>query len=167
MNILIDGPDGSGKSTLCNELILRGFQYVHSDRPVNAERYFSTIDHMLSTQGDLVLDRGPISNIVYSYVFDGGANTISDELALSIFQKLDVIILAIPANKNRYINDFNDLKAGRHERYDTMLRVYEEYKSHDLFAGLIKNNKVIYYDRYKVNEDQIKEFVEENILNVN
>lgn len=167
MNILVDGPDGSGKSTLCMELIMKGFQYIHSDRPINAERYFSTIDHILATQNNVVLDRGPISNIIYSYVFEGGANTISKELAHSIFQKIDVIILAVPLDKGRYVADFNDLKDNRSERYATMSQIYDEYRSQELFADLIKNNKIIYYDRYKVNKDQIEEFVEENILNVN
>lgn len=167
MNILIDGPDGSGKSTLCNELILQGFQYVHSDEPEDAERYFTTIDHMLETQGNIALDRGPISNIVYSHIFDGGANMISSKLALSIIQKLDVIVLAIPGDRDQYLRDFNVLKDSRDERYDTMAAVYDEYESRKQFKGLLHGKKVVYYDRYKIHKDQIKLFVKEKILNAN
>lgn len=164
MNILIDGPDGTGKSTLCNELIMRGYQYIHSNKPEDATKYFNAVAHIMSNHNSVVLDRGPISNIVYSNVFDGGMGVADDDVLKKLMQNIDVIVISLPEDKDRYMNDFNNLKEGRVELYDNMSSIYDEYKSQSLFKDLLVDKRVVYYDRYKVNKGEIKEFVEREIL---
>jgi len=70
MLIILEGPDGSGKSTLGQMLSDRlGYQLVHSGKPKYDELVPKSLE--LAALKDTIIDRVPwISEFVYSKVFD-------------------------------------------------------------------------------------------------
>lgn len=189
--ILVEGPDGSGKSTLCLDIMNRyKASYIHSSRPKNKNDIHGQFIHNMSaahlikeTGCDVILDRHFLSQIVYQGVFED-QGTIERFSATAFINSIDKIVLCIPSNKEKYLERFNKLKSDRYELYQNMEDVYEGYLSlytgiktcdkinnefYDMIingGGLKNNNKVVLYDMDKVNKDDINKFVDENVYNI-
>lgn len=73
MNIIVEGIDRSGKSTVCDFLVKNQFSYYHFDYPRESdvvsiyERYFNENTQFLK---DCVFDRAMYSEWVYSRYYD-------------------------------------------------------------------------------------------------
>lgn len=191
MIILVEGPDGSGKSTLCNNIIENHkASYIHLSRPKNKLDIHSQFIHSMSAAhllnesgSDVILDRHFLSQIVYQGIFND-QNTIEKFSATAFMNIIDKIILCIPGDKNKYLDRFNNLKTNRYEMYQNMEDVYDAYLSlytgekicnkidnefYDMIineGGLKNNPKVILYDMNKISKNNISKFVDENIYNV-
>lgn len=71
--IILEGPDGSGKSTLGNNLSTEfGLKCFHSGKPTTQKEMDDRIDFIISLKDELwILDRAPwISEAVYSKCFN-------------------------------------------------------------------------------------------------
>lgn len=125
MNILIEGPDASGKSTLVQE-ILKEFPYLThwhltSSTPdvIEGIRFY---ENKLNT----IYDRGIISTLVYSEIFkDTKKPTFSD--VLWVLNKMDLIVFCIPHNKDKYLEHFQTISNTRNEQYKNMTKVYDKF----------------------------------------
>lgn len=71
--VVVEGCDGSGKSTICRDLANLGFFYVHSGRSPEGVELFPHYDLILKRSGRLVLDRSFISELVYGPLFHGSS----------------------------------------------------------------------------------------------
>lgn len=75
--IILEGPDGSGKTTLANHLVKLGFQYQHCGVPeegVNLfTHYFLKLHRALLDGRDFVLDRLYLGETVYGPVMRGAS----------------------------------------------------------------------------------------------
>lgn len=68
--VVLEGPDGSGKTTLANALIAVGFEYDHCGPPEkNARSYF--MDALERHSVPAVIDRLHVGSFVYGNVFRG------------------------------------------------------------------------------------------------
>ena len=43
MIVLVEGPDGSGKTTLCSYLVERGFKYIHLSKTKNVYNLYDEL----------------------------------------------------------------------------------------------------------------------------
>jgi len=91
MIILLEGNEGTGKSTLAKELAAKlGCVYKHMDKPVDeddAKAQLQYYKRLLVTKETFVLDRGWISEWVYSKVKNRKCSISDDE-----FDELDRLL---------------------------------------------------------------------------
>lgn len=157
MIILFEGPDGTGKTTLAKNLANRLIDnketclFIHctnnsQDKNVTVEegyeRLLKDLNYWRSLGYNVIIDRAWVSNIVYSSVFEPDATHISNKLSEELFKAVDKAIICLPADKARYMKQFENLAKNREEAYtENMDKVY------DLFNDFAK--KHIRYDMFK------------------
>lgn len=150
MIILVEGPDGTGKTTLCEEFKKKGFEYIHlgKEREVNL-LYDKLIKYLQANKAykNIVIDRAYISNIIYSNVYKD-SNYISLENLSKIHSLIDLIILTIPKDKEKYLNHFYKLKNTRKELYSSMEKVYDLYLNRNSYNFLLQDKPYIIYDMF-------------------
>ncbi len=66
--MILEGPDGSGKTTLANELVKRGLAYGHCGAPTEPARLYYTRE-LRRHDGPAVIDRLHIGSYVYGKAF--------------------------------------------------------------------------------------------------
>lgn len=148
MIILIEGPDGVGKTTLALKLKnLYSCEYIHSPTVSDVESYYKQlilkIYSVKEQGGNLVIDRASISNKIYTTVF-GDTTLLSNKSREEFENNVDLIIYCLPYDREEYLNTFNQLKNNRWEKYQQMGKIYDEFeKEYELNKS---NNKVMRYD---------------------
>ena len=162
MIVLIEGPDGAGKTTLCNELMrLDKFYYLHLNKVDNIEEFYKNlikdIKRFKKHNINLIIDRAYISNIVYSKVY--GGERLKGDTILKIKKYIDKTIICLPSNKKKYLEEFEELKKVRKEEYGDMEKIY------DGFSNYLKDNKdIIKHDRLKTEIKDLKEILKREVL---
>lgn len=180
--ILLEGPDGSGKTYLSNKIVEKyKASYIHSSRPKDKDDihypsiYTWTAAELIKKSNcDVILDRHFLSQIIYQEVFEKGKS--SENFSSPCFMNgFDKIVICLP-EKEKYLEKFNSLKNEREELYDNMNEIYEAYKNlyygieqnlikNQFFNEVIKNgglkmlNNVVLYDMYNDNIEEIIEKV--------
>lgn len=145
MLIILEGPDGSGKTTLAKELIDQGCHYQHMTyRWPNKMVQYQTACFMhnlkkaLDTNTPVVIDRWWISDMIYAKVFRGGSpwphyGRMLDRMLLSYG---GIYVMCQPGTPEEYKVRFKKLADERKEMYtdiNKMAEVYDDYT--DLFYG--------------------------------
>lgn len=134
--IILEGPDGSGKTTLAEYLVKHHqahYMHLTYDKSWNMFDYMT--EHLTAAinmleQGHLVIiDRHWMSEEIYAKVFRGGSpwpymGRLFDRI---ILKYSGTYVLCIPGDLRAYLKAYNDLKESRIEMYDTMESVYKEY----------------------------------------
>lgn len=155
MIVLIEGPDGSGKTTLCEVFVKKyGFHYIHLGRQEDIEEtYKDLLNRLKGTKEDIVIDRAILSNEVYTKIYGGQKLSAKKYAKMLVF--INKIILCLPKDKNRYLQEFEKLKGEREELYkDNMERVYNLFSQY-------KNLPI--FDRFKENaEKYVDSFIQSN-----
>lgn len=161
---IIEGPDGTGKSTLANKIAEETKGHIlHAsyDKNWNIEKYhFDLIDvaFRLSKYQSVVLDRWAISEFVYGTVFRGGPSY--DTAGLIEDSMDDKIVWIYCENEDAVKNHLANSKK-RKEMFDDMTKVVEEF---DDYVEYSSNNWLqipwIKYN-YNYNWINIDEFVKE------
>lgn len=170
MIVLIDGPDGSGKSTLSKYLIdEKKFSYIHSSIHEDMDNYFNQLADMLEIARqahlNVVLDRSILSNVVYVEI--SGVPLVKQSTTRRLYELIDKIVICLPT-KEKYIEQYEKLKSERFEMFDSMTDVYDKYYklyiSKDCNGTTLSDNKVYIYNMFDYNNKQ-KEYVK-RILNI-
>ena len=152
--IIIEGGDGTGKTTLANELVHRmGAHYCHL-----TYRFCDRMDQYHTAALELalkrlayqpvVLDRWWISEQVYARAFRGQTRwPYMGRMLDRVAQKhAATYVLCHSSDKQVYLDSFEKLKGERVEMYDAMDKVYDCY---DAWAKLHDSNpNLIRYDRF-------------------
>ena len=142
--ILLEGPDGAGKTTLANRLLelFGGGTYIHAHYryPDNMPIYHAAILRKaikLARKGQVVIiDRLHVSEYIYAKVFRGGSKW---EWMLDAFNywcdKNSVVkVLCIPSTAKQGIEWFEAAREERPEMYtniEEVIREYMRYSSQD------------------------------------
>ena len=72
MNIIIEGPDGAGKTTLANQLAeALNLHVMHFSAPLNDNSQFNMYREVLLSKRNTILDRAWYSDMVYGPIFRG------------------------------------------------------------------------------------------------
>lgn len=156
MNIIVDGPDGSGKSTvvdfLCNEFNLLRHHLVKLKPNETVEDFYKKFIVNLKLSDNNIFDRCYFSNIVYSRVFKD-SKIVSEEIQKEILERTNFVIFCLPSY-DKYIEHFNSLRESRFELYSNMVPVYEEFK--ELSKTLKNSDKYIEYNMFTDSLDYLK-----------
>lgn len=71
MIVILEGPDGSGKTTLCNNLVAKGYKHISNlprEWPEQYDIYEYLFLKLIKNYNNVVIDRSFISEIVYRIV---------------------------------------------------------------------------------------------------
>lgn len=161
---IVEGADGTGKSTLCKELmeatkghLLHGSWNKEWNIPsYHADMYNAAL--MLLEYQDVILDRWSVSEEVYANAFRGGSAYSADDWMQKIIGKKHMFdpkftVFIYCENENVVENHQENVKI-RKELFDDMspvVRAYNEY---------LENTKINWI-RYDFNKVDMHEFVKE------
>lgn len=156
MKVILEGPDGIGKSTLANYLCEKyNLKIIHSSNKTE-----NTLDYhnKLIESDNIVLDRANLGEVVYPIVFNRKPKMTWEE-QLDFINNFDGIYIIF------YASDFNDLKTRLFSRGDTedVLNNAKEINSLYTLLATIIDKKIYKIDISNIN-NQIKYF-DEVILN--
>lgn len=170
MIYLLEGPDGTGKTTLARNLVNKSITerktclFFHctnkSERKSAEEDYTEILKDLKNWKKldyDVVLDRAWISNIIYTTVYEPNKEHVSEDLANNLAEVVDKIIVCLPKNKNKYLMHFDNLSKIRKEDY-----VKNIDKIYDLFNEYA--NRYTRYDMFNHITDHPENI---NIYNIN
>lgn len=150
--IVLEGPDGAGKTTLANEIAKwNGGKYLHltyrfKDRMFDYHTAAIELAAKYAEQQPVILDRWWPSEKIYADVFRGGSKwPLGGRLLDRVALKLGVTyVMCFPRFKNQHLEEFEKLKASGREMYETVDKVYDEYVK--LWAQLEGRPDWLYYD---------------------
>lgn len=147
---IVEGADGTGKTTLVNKLVEQGMKLLPPvSRDCNCyDDLFSSWVSMARGNGDWIMDRSIFTDIVYRYVLGGWC--ISSNLAtiLRMLSKIDSTI--VHCNNE----DCYERSITRGENFvteeDTSLKIQQAY---DFLMFVISNYTNIQVVQYDYNDD--------------
>jgi len=157
MIIVIDGPDGSGKTTLANELIKKlGATYIHATfkKGWNIFNYhtkilYKAVLHILKNKKPVIIDRLWLSEAIYAEIYRGGsAWPLQGRFFERIINRFGGINITVTTgNMLAYISQFKKLCNTRHEMFTSDYgRVAELYNQvYYGKKGVITNNEYLNY----------------------
>lgn len=155
--IVVDGPDGTGKTTLCNQIVDKwGAQYLHLTYRFKDKMSFYHMAALRlalrwSQYKPVIIDRWWMSELVYAQAFRGGTKWPWLGTALDSLAKLHDIhyVITLPEDRDEYLSHFDNLKNEREEMYDSMANVYDAYVNcHDLFFASAPRDDYHIYDLF-------------------
>lgn len=134
MRIIVDGPDGTGKTTLIKLYEEKGYKCLYHGTKASAfdieNDYKIIIDYIKKNPNEnIVIDRLFHSQYIYSSIF--GDVIVSKESMKEISSYFDMAIFALPYSKEQYIAHFFELEKQRDEMYkgEQMFKVYDKYET--------------------------------------
>lgn len=141
--ILLEGPDGAGKTYLANKFIEKyKFSYIHSTRPKNpgniheySVNTWSAAKLLSVNDMDVIVDRHFLSQIIYQEVFEKGKSS-EDFTSPAFLNGFDKIIICLP-EKEKYFEKFQQLKEEREELYNNMTDIYKGYEN--IYEGFLQH----------------------------
>lgn len=151
---IVEGPDCSGKSTLCKKLHEAfGYPVYHltyySDKE-KMEEQFREIYQIIDRGESVIIDRFLLSNMIYGIVYHDG-ETISDlEKYIDYLGcNQSTLILALPNSREWWIEQFKKACTEREEMYpdeEKMKMVYNLFKQYGLILqqGCFIPNMIVY-----------------------
>lgn len=159
--IIIEGADGTGKSTLARELqestkghLIHGSWNKNWDIPEYHQEMYAAALTLLEFQ-PVIIDRWAVSEEVYANAYRGGAKYSADEWMKQHMspERFDEAIFIYCENENAIANHEAN-KQVREELFDDVepvVQAYEKYMA----------NTAIRWHRYDFNKVDMKEFVRE------
>ena len=149
--IVLEGPDGSGKSTLGKQLekLLKG-QYRHSGRPTSKqeiENLISDLETLAYSKNVYIIDRAPwVSEFIYSKVMNNALLTTPERL-IEGWGYPQQIVYCCPTgineasvsleHKKHKPEKYLGLVIGRHKR---IVQAYEDFFDHQPQLNPIRYN---------------------------
>jgi thymidylate kinase len=163
--IIVDGPDCTGKTTLCEKLSdMYNIPIYHLTYYEDPERHYSQFkqatEMMLDWirnghEGGFILDRYILSEYAYRNVYRPEVPLVKDaDLMMEILEhraalgEIEVII-TLPEDKERWFEAFKKAEQEREEMYtsEKISKVYDEYLN--LWKKLRYNKNVLRYDMFE------------------
>lgn len=122
MNIIIEGPDGAGKSYLAEQLAeALNLQIVHFVAPTDDSSQFDMYRDFLIDAHNTILDRAWYSDMVYGPIFRGKAEIRSNAMRELERGAEDTIIIYCTGPKHA-------MWLAAQERGETFVKNYAQYK---------------------------------------
>lgn len=150
---VVEGPDGSGKTTLCQELVRQtGARYYHltyrfKDRMNLYHAAALELALRWSDERPVILDRWWPSEIIYADVYRGGSRWRSWSRFLDRVTTHHgfTYVFCIPSDEEKYSARYRDLQASRTEMYEhSMEKVRRKYV--EMFSRRGSRDDWVLYD---------------------
>lgn len=170
MKIILEGPDGGGKTTLADALCKKtGFPVVHLTYIKDAnlmENQFYTAMRM----NNVIIDRYVVSNMAYSHVFGNTPVKLLDSYWSDARSSTNHTIICLPCVKGSgvdgYEKMYRQLIQIRNEMYPNVPAMCEVYKYYQHAYEFMKLSK-FKVDLYDYTKDDIDSFISNLNFNIN
>lgn len=157
--VILDGPDGVGKTTLGQELAKRyDGHYMHLTYRFKDRMFLyhtAALDRAvkLSATKLVVVDRLWLSELCYANAYRGGSRwPLMWRIMERVIHKVGGIhVVCLPVNVREYMEHYARLKETRNELYSDTLPVYIEY--HHQFEKMKSWEHVLRFDMFHDNVD--------------
>lgn len=171
IKIILEGPKGSGKSTIANFFKRLGFEYVHSDSTTENDINYHL--SLIEKRGNWVIDRYSLGEMIYSPIYDRPSKLSLDEFLETIPENDNIIIIVLYASNGMALAD----RITKRDKIDYRnIDLSALNKSNDFFEFLGKTlsqsrkNVLVYdtsLDNYKVTSDIIPDILKKlDMLNI-
>lgn len=162
--IILDGPDGAGKTTLGQYMAKRyDGVYMHLTyrwKDKMFEYHTAALHRAVKMSADklVIIDRLWPSEVCYANAYRGGSKwPLMWRMMERVINKVaGVYVICLPHDTRNYLDDYQRLKTTREEMYSDILPVVIEY--HKLWDRMQHWPHVVRYDRF---EQYMPVFVEE------
>lgn len=153
--IVLDGPDGSGKTTLGEQLVKDlGAKYLHLTYRWGAKMHLyhqAALFYVLreAQTRPVVLDRWWMSELVYANVYRGGSKwpLMYRMLEKAAVRHSIIYVSCRPRDRDAYMDHFHKLRSERDEMYfDNMEKVWDGYHLIDQMMDFIGHPHIMFYD---------------------
>lgn len=175
---VLDGPDGTGKTTLANGLReYLGARYIHLTYRFKDKMHLYhgaaiRLAARLAERQPVILDRWWPSEIVYAEAYRGGSKFTKHYFLLEhVATQLGVTyVICLPKDRERYLQHYEVLKGEREEMYDEGLnRVYDGYdwlmdQYFSYRENVIRYDMFRYYQENEVSREVILRQICQSIL---
>lgn len=148
--IMLEGPDGCGKTTLARKLVEKyDAFYIHGRVHKNIWKYHTAAARLASRKSQhqlVVVDRNWPSEAVYGPLFrDTMGYKLGERCLDRVFLKMATLhVMCLPENEDSIVRNFNRLKESRREEHPVVLDVARSYRS--LWEGGQPDTKIYYAD---------------------
>ena len=155
MLVIIEGADGSGKTTLVEKLRSEG--YVSVCIPKNTACIYGVYKQLIynSTATNFVIDRSFITDIVYRLVLDGQPSFNLYEISCLLSENMK-IIYCTNDNSFNYAKERGENLICKREPHDKICKVYEYVMK---FISIFADKKILKYDFEKTNFEDVLRFI--------
>lgn len=152
--IVLDGPDGAGKTTLAKHLVENhGAKYIHLTYrwPRHMFEYHTSAIHRagrLAKNNLVVIDRWWMSELCYANAYRGGSSwpLMSRMMQRVLLKYSGIYVYCLPVDTREHLRAYDDLKTQRKEMYKDILPVVMEY--HKLWDRVKHWPNITRYDRF-------------------
>lgn len=137
--VVLEGPDGAGKTTLANHLVdTYGARYVHGRVFNDCWKSHTAMLRLAcrwSSEGLVVLDRHWPSEAIYGTTFRGNSQYSPNERSIErvLLKHAALYVMVLPANLSGLKERFERLKSERYEDFPEVSEVAKRYA--DLWSG--------------------------------
>lgn len=122
MNIIIEGPDGAGKTFLANQLAdALNLQIVHFVAPTDDSSQFEMYRDFIIDMKNTILDRAWYSDMVYGPIFRGAAEIRSETMRELERGCEDTIVIYCTG-------DIGEMWLAAQNRGETFVETFEQYE---------------------------------------
>lgn len=139
MRILLEGPDGVGKTTLAN-ILKEMFQseYIHFEYESDDLKYKAQVENTfqyLQQKDNIIIDRFIPSEMIYGEIFRGNSRFWEDQDWLDLmFLSFDYIVFCLPYGKQDYMSQFKKMQSEREEYVKDISSIDKIYNAYqDLY----------------------------------
>ena len=155
MLVIIEGADGTGKTTLVEKLRSEG--YVSICIPKNTSCIYGVYMQLIynSKSTDFVIDRSFITDIVYRLVLDGQPSFNLNEIVCLLSGDMK-IIYCTNDNSFNYAKERGENLICKRETHDKICKVYEYVMK---FISIFADKKILKYDFEKTNFEDVLRFI--------
>ena len=155
MIVIVEGADGSGKSTLVEQLQKIGFEYITAiprNYPFQYEMYKTMFKAFSFNGDDAVFDRGFISELVYRCVKNDADSNITLEDVGNLLNEYEITVVYCSTE-----NSYNFAKSRGEDYVKTQDEHAELCKTYDVIMKLINNDMycllMVEVHHFKLNKD--------------
>lgn len=151
--VIIEGPDGAGKSTLVNYLIdTYGYKMYHSSSETANDMGYH-LDLLDKPEDKIVLDRCNLGEIVYPIVYGREPKMTNEEQEefMRECERRDAIYIIF------YASDFNTLKERLFKRGDTQQVLDNAEKINEVFKDLAEQLEYTFSNVYTLDISKVND----------
>lgn len=158
---IVEGADGTGKSTLCNALMEKtkgNLLHATYDKDWSIPEYhtdMAAVAIRLMKYQDVIMDRWAVSEEVYANAFRGGAEYSADDFMKRVLGSYGITnTVFVYCTTDNIVENHEANKKIRAEMFDDMSPVVKSYEDY------MASTKIDWL-RYDFNKVNMNEFVEE------
>lgn len=164
MNLVLEGPKGSGKSTISDHFVELGYEYFHSDSNTPNDLQYHL--ELLRDQDNRVIDRFSVGEMVYPSIYGRLGKMNMFEFFASMNMPNTIYVILYAENEEMLYNRIKD----RNDKKDVDISFNDVHLSNLYFKQtkeIFNKDNILVINISEKNSKEIIEEIEECAKNLN